>query len=98
MQLVGQLLMQFNRLGLYIYAGEDLPDMTKSISECKRDLELAARRGGDDAMRIVWKEIDPDTRPLLKDYLEALKSPKVEVEVKAVVETLPPMGPQDVEE
>lgn len=87
-------------LGLYIYAGEDLPDVTKSVSECKRDLELAARRGGHDAMRLVWKEIDPDTRLLLKDYLEALKAPKVEVEVKEVeaTVTLGPMGPQDVED
>lgn len=87
-------------LGIYIYSGEDLPPEpnrvkdVRTVEQIKRELANAARSGGDDALRVVWKTItNEDVRKSLIDYLKVLKAPKVEV----VVDTLVQINDHDLE-
>lgn len=70
----------------------------RTVEQIKLELADAAKSGGDDALRVVWKTItNKDVRKSLLDYLKALKAPKVKVAVEDS-STLAPAGPQHYEE
>jgi hypothetical protein len=60
------------------------PESSKSIEDIKQELDKASRSGGDAALRLVWSTIDVNTKPLLRDYLKALRIPKVEKAVEDI--------------
>lgn len=77
-------------LGIYIYSGEDLPSEPVAVvdsrteAQLKKELLLASQSGGEEALRVVWTSIKgKDMRDSLREYVKALRAPKVEISVEA---------------
>lgn len=71
-------------LGLYLYAGEDLPNVpaaetSEEDEELLRNLEAVADEGTD-RLKATWQGLDKDVRARLRDHLDDLKARAAKVE------------------